>query len=107
MDGYTMNKPDIFHRGLIAARWIKDKAPEFTATFVMFTALWVIVSVCVLNLYYFDMTFYGRQAPPSMSVFSFQAIGFVFRSSAVFLLPAVVWAKFKRSLGTSKSSTDD
>ncbi len=82
---------------IAAGSWMKDRAAAFTATTFMFLALWGIVAVCVVNLYYFDMEFYGRQAPPSMSEWSFKAIGFVFRSAAVFLLPAVVWAKVNKA----------
>lgn len=78
-------------RALIAARWCRDKAAGFLASFWLYVILWAVVAIAFTVLLYIDGKFSRGLAEglEEIDPFSFQAMGWSYRLfAAVFLMAA-------------------
>jgi hypothetical protein len=78
-------------RALIAARWSRDKAAGFIASFWLYVILWAVVAIAFSVLMYIDGKFSRGLAEglEDINPFSFQAMGWGFRLfAAIFLMAA-------------------
>jgi len=85
------NTLTLWDRAQIAARWCRDKAAGFLASFWLYVILWTVVGIAFSVLLYIDGKFSRGLAEglEEIDPFSFQAMGWGFRLfAAVFLMAA-------------------
>jgi hypothetical protein len=87
----------VWDRSLIAARWCRDKAAGFIASFWLYSILWTVVGIAFGVLLYIDGKFSRGLAEglEEIDPVSFQAMGWAYRLFAVVFLMAAARCIYK------------
>ena len=85
----------------MAARWCRDKAAGFIASFWLYVILWTVVGIAFSVLLYIDGKFSRSLAEglEEIDPFSFQAMGWGFRLFAAIFLMAAARCIYKQVTG--------
>lgn len=94
-------QPTLWDRAAMAARWCRDKAAGFIASFWLYVILWTVVGIAFGVLLYIDGKFSRGLAEglEEIDPLSFQAMGWAYRLFAAIFLMAAARCLYKEVKG--------